>query len=84
MGFPYRLNTRDSVVRLFERKYPASSGQRSLAAGQCPLCGVERTLSDCLATSQFDPKPTSASALISSRYRPGDFMSAVGLEVAQL
>jgi hypothetical protein len=37
-----------------------------------------------LSSSQFDPKPTSASALISSRYRPGDFMSAVGLEVAQL
>src|SRR5216684_4217504 len=23
---------------------------------QCPLCGVERTLSECIATSQFDPK----------------------------
>ncbi len=37
MGFPYRLNTRDS---------------------ECPLCGVERTLSDCIATSQFDPEQT--------------------------
>jgi hypothetical protein len=24
-------------------------------AGQCPLCGVDRTLSECIATSQFDP-----------------------------
>ena len=23
-------------------------------ARQCPLCGVERTLSECIATSQFD------------------------------
>src|ERR1700704_3238313 len=28
---------------------PASSWQWSLATGQCPWCGVERTLSDCIA-----------------------------------
>jgi hypothetical protein len=27
-------------------------------AGQCQLCGVERTLSECIATSQFDPELT--------------------------
>jgi len=29
-------------------------------ADQCPLCGAERTLSECIATSQFDPFETLA------------------------
>src|SRR5260370_7889539 len=31
-------------------------------AGQCPLCGVERTLSECTPTSPFDPHQSSAHA----------------------
>src|SRR6266851_3704470 len=34
--------------------------------GQCPLYGVERTLSECIATSQFDPEPTNLIACASS------------------
>jgi hypothetical protein len=36
-------------------------------AGQCPLCGGERTLSECIATSQFDPKQKSHRFLVGAR-----------------
>jgi hypothetical protein len=39
----------------------AGATGRGARAGRSPLCGFERTLSECLATSQFDPERTSSS-----------------------
>jgi hypothetical protein len=35
-----------------------ASNQFLHGAAECPLCGVERTLNECIATSQFDPPRT--------------------------
>jgi hypothetical protein len=48
-------------------------------AGQCPLCGVEQTLSERIATSQFDPSPTSGRIVRKAGF--ASFLTRLGRKV---